>query len=746
MGNISDKPKRALLAYCALVDRLRTPGVTPVQSLMPFFSEACSQFAGELFDAQKFSDAVADRYGIKIPRLAALGFTEHLAADGLLVDVSGNGSGPVYRYAKAQGFDGNPETPVSESDIEKILASFVLNCREDERLIALSDSELHEAFLDRLLHIDSMKLLARREASISAKRSSNTLTRKAAVNDERESRDLHLDFMTSQFLLDLREGDSAKFEVVSNVAFANMAAEAVACFLEPTHAGEKLDNLTVFLDSPLLLDMLGVNEEYADYGKELLAAIKNGGAHPAVLEHCVAEAETAVHAQLAYLRSGVNQMSYKWGTSSKPDLLNALLGNVGARTEDRLGIKVQRDPDVSLHRRAPSTVGDIEAAMNSRMQAWRNEEAKEHDRKSVWSMLAIRDTASPCPRICDAHWILVTRNTALVSIANQAWASWLKGTTKHGSGHVEKWAPIAMSDKQFAGYVWARSGGGNVSIPRARLLAHCSAAVRPRADIKAKAYNLVLELSGKDEAEDVAALLEDREGVRALMRATKGDPEDVTAERLPFILEKVKLAAGEFAAAKVREEHERLQEEMDTAHSVEQQRILDQLANVEREKRADAQAAEVAVAKERASQEKLITENLALQEQLRQKNLNEAERIAKILNDGLAAGIRTFRLCRWGLAITFGILTAIAGYISNVSPTVSVCLTATLSVFGFWFVPDLLMGSLERFSMRRLRRYVRRKDEKIAIPSQVPDFKNRRWDAFDVAATDAAAPVTHVET
>lgn len=365
------------------------------------------------------------------------------------------------------------------------------------------------------------------------------------ANDKQE---LHLDYLASQYLLDLRDSDRTAFELVSNVAFANMAAEAIACLREPLQAQSKLQNLTVYLDAPLLLDMLGVNAEYADYGQELLQSIRESGAIPAILDHCVAEAEGAIHAQLAYLRSGVNKISTNWGVSAKPDLLSALITNVGERAETRLGIKVERDPEVNLHRKAASTVGDIEAEIESRMKAWRNPDAKEYDRKSVWSMLAIRDSSDPCPRICDCKWLLLTRNTALVSIANKAWATWLNGSTRHSKTNIERWAPVAMSDKQFAGYVWARTGGSFSTVSRARLLAHCSAAVRPRADIKARAYNLVLELSGQTNAEDIAALFEDREGGKALMRVTKGDPEDVTQERLPFIIEEVKRAAGEYAS------------------------------------------------------------------------------------------------------------------------------------------------------------------------------------------------------
>ncbi|WHQ45968.1 hypothetical protein [Alcaligenes faecalis] len=151
-----------------------------------------------------------------------------------------------------------------------------------------------------------------------------------------------------------------------------------------------------------MLDMLGVNTEYADYGTELLSTIKNSGAKPVVLEHCVAEAEGAVDSQLRYLRSGVNRPSYQLGLSAKPELLAALLGQVADRIEKRLDISIERDPDLNLHRRNQAAVGDIETGMDRRMAQWGNEDAKAHDRKSVWSILAVRDSTSFCPKLCDA--------------------------------------------------------------------------------------------------------------------------------------------------------------------------------------------------------------------------------------------------------------------------------------------------------------------------------------------------------
>jgi len=564
------KPKRTLIAYCALAERLNRPGAGVIQALTPFLAEACQTFSGELFDAAKFSAAVAEKFGIRIPRLAILGLTDHLEKEGLLTAISGHATSTVYQYAKSKDTSEDPDvSAVTEAEIDDVLRSFVDYCKADPRLTSMEEARLHAAFLDRLLHIDSMRLLSRKEGAIAARKTSGTLVLKKpeTVIDQSELDELHLDYVVSQYLLDLRESKPTTFDRVSDIAFANMAAEALACFNEPPSTQTALTRLTVYLDSPLLLDMLGVNSEYADYGTELLEAIKASGSTAATFDHSVTEAESVVNAQLAYLRSGINHATSRWGVTARPDLLSALVGNVGERATNRLGIEIHRDPELNLHRRAQGTVGDIEAEMSDRMQAWGTAESRDYDRKSVWSMLSIQDTSTPCIRVCDSKQLLLARNTALVNIANAAWMTWLKGTTRHSRTHIDKWAPIAMSDKQFAGYLWLRGGGHYGSISRARLLAHCSAAVRPRADIKARAYNLILDLSGRQEADDVAALLEDREGARALMRATRGDPEDVTKGRLPYILEQVKMAAGEYAAGIVRAESEKALEAVRMAHA-----------------------------------------------------------------------------------------------------------------------------------------------------------------------------------
>jgi hypothetical protein len=612
-----------------------------------------------------------------------------------------------------------------------VLGEFVEVCRKDDLLAGVQDLQLHEAFLDRLLNTDSMRLLTRREASSATKRSAGTLTLKAPANQPEDQRELRLDFHVSQFLVDLRTERPGLFDRVSDIAFANMAAEAVACFSEAPGNGSPLTGLVVYLDSPLLLDVLGVNADYADYGNELLGLIKQAGASAAVFDDAVNEAESVIAAQNAAIRSGISQRSAQWGTSAKPHFLAALMNNVAERTQSK-GIHIHRDPEIDLIKKAKGAVGDIQAEMTKRMASWPTQDARQHDERSVWSMLRIRDSSSLCAKIQDSKAVFVARNTSLVRIANDSWRLWLQNGARHSRHIIERWAPVAMSDKQLAGYLWLRQGSGNGQMSKARLLAHCSAAIRPRPDVKARAYNLILELDGREEAEHIAALLEDREGERALMRATRGDPEDVTRDRLPFIIEQVKLAAGAFAANAVREELELQIKDAKAAHDA-----ALELANTERAEEIKKSEQEAEFARQELAAERLERGHLdgrvaTLARQLAINDFNQRSAELKKIWAAFACGQAAYKRMRWLLVALFSALSLWAFTALNDWPYFFQILgTVGLSTLGFWFVPELLESFVRWHGIRELKLDAERRDVAQLLPAVLPEFAHRSWPALD---------------
>jgi hypothetical protein len=702
-----------------------------------------------MFDAQAFSNEVAKLYGLKIPRLAVLGLAEQLEAQGLLVSVAGKARSAIYQYASNVLTDELEAPGVSEREIDSVLQQFVTSCRDDPLFAEESEQKLQEEFLDRLLNAESMRLLARKEVGVGTKATAKTLTVKRPEPSPQDQRELRLDFHVAQFLLDLRDRQTALFDRVSDIAFASMAAEALACFSEPAADKKSLDGFEVYLDSPLLLDVLGVNVDYAAYGTELLGMITSSGAHPVVFDDCVVEAESVVAGQLASLRSG-NIRTSTFGSSAKPHVLSALKDNIGSRAAS-VGIPVKKDPQLDLVRRSRNTVGDIEADLNKRMSHWPNEEARVHDQRSVWSMIRIRDANTLCERICDSKAVFITRNTALAHIANGAWKTWLTNAAKQSDNAADRWAPVALSDKQFAGYLWLRSGEGNGDMSRARLLAHCSAAIRPRPDVKRRAINLVLELHGKSDADHVAALLEDREGERALMRATRADPEDVTAERLPYIIEQVKLAAGEFAAAKAREEGEEkfaAQKAENDQHlaalKLEHERQLERVANLNAETQVahEQDVWELKTNLAQRHQEALDLghrfDSLSLQVQAREREDIQAAYDA--LSAGLKSGVGVFKRLRWLLVLLFSSLVMLATALGADWPAFGQVASFVATAFGFWFVPNFLERPTRWAAMREARRRIHQAHPRLPIPTSQPDFESGTWDAIAALQLRLTAP------
>lgn len=748
-----NRPKRALLAYCALADRIHGANAGMFGALAPFFAPVCREFAGQMFDAQAFSNEVAKLYGLRIPRLAVLGLAEQLEAQGLLVSVVGKARGTVYQYTANVPTDELEAPGVTEREIDSVLKQFVDSCRDDPLLAEESEQELQEEFLDRLLNAESMRLLARKEVGIGTKATAKTLTLKRPEPSPQDQRALHLDFLVAQFLLDLRDRQTVLFDRVSDIAFASMAAEALACFSEPAADKKNLDALEIFLDSPLLLDMLGVNVDYAAYGAELLGMITVSGAHPVVFDDCIDEAESVVAGQLASQRSG-NTRSGAFGASAKPHVLSALKDNIGSRASS-IGIAVRKDPQLDLLRRSRNTVGDIEADLNNRMSHWSNQEARVHDQRSVWSMIRIRDANTLCDRICDSKAVFVTRNTALAHMANGAWKTWLTNAAKQSNNAADRWAPIALSDKQLAGYLWLRSGEGNGHMSKARLLAHCSAAIRPRPDVKARAINLVLELHGKSDADHVAALLEDREGERALMRATRADPEDVTAERLPYIIDQVKLAAGEFAAAKAREEgdqklavqkaeNDQHLDALKQEHELKLDRVAAQSAKDQEANAQDVKTLKAELAQRQHDAQTLENRFDSMSQQVLARDRADMEAAHDALSAGLKSGLGVFNRLRYLLVLLFASLVTWATAAVTDWPEMGQVVSFVVTAVGFWFIPNFLEWPTRRAAMREVRRRIRQEHPRLAMPSTEPDFESGTWDAIIALQLKLADPTPAV--
>ena len=221
------------------------------------------------------------------------------------------------------------------------------------------------------------------------------------------------------------------------------------------------------------------------------------------------------------------------------------------------------------------------------------------------------------------------------------------------------------------------------------------------------------------------ALFEDREGARALMRATRGDPEDVTPERMPFILEQVKLAAGEFAAGVVREESKKHLTEVQTEHERELEHLRLESDSQRKAHDEEAQRSKLALVQHEQDALALTQWNDALQDALTKRTAAEDARKAQIIQDGIVAGVYLYKCLRWIAALLFGALSGGVALMSSAQPALAAWLSVVLGISGVWFVPDILNGPLERLATKRMKSVISDKDPAVALPSKTPDFRQR---------------------
>lgn len=151
---------------------------------------------------------------------------------------------------------------VSLPKITELLVGFKSFARNQAlQLKDLDDVSLDNALFDRLLRIESLEIFSRRYESESIKRSAQTLTLKKTIEPKEEGHHIgiHLDYVVSRFILTLLENDKEGFNLLSDIASANLATETLLTYRDPPRKGDAFDEVEIYLDSPLCLDILGVN-------------------------------------------------------------------------------------------------------------------------------------------------------------------------------------------------------------------------------------------------------------------------------------------------------------------------------------------------------------------------------------------------------------------------------------------------------------------------------------------------------
>lgn len=536
------KVERALIAYTVLKGHLERGDL--YEGLMVFFRPVTASLAGKIFIPSELADELRNRYALYIPPLVLDSLAEKMVKAKLL-KVRGQSAAIVsYEYLETELV----QNSVSLPKITQILDEFKTYFRQfPDPSGGMADGEIEEEFFKRLLHIESLRILSRRDGIESPKRTSQTLGIKKPPEEtsETDPKERHIDYLVSRFILTKAEGDAPAFDLLCDVASANLGTEALLSYREPPKHGEALEELDIFLDSPLCLDILGVNPGREDYGQQLASELKRSGCKLHVFLHSILEIERVLESRKQSYLAGLKPFDYfQADPPAIRDLVRAIAGHAEEILKDRYGVQVV-DSAVAIPAGRRSSVGaEEEKAVRMALAGWQRDDAREADVSSCCDLIRLRSGREVQTRITKAGPLLVTRNSTLARTANTTWKNWLQSTARASRDRARDAAPLSITDKHFVGLVWITQGGTSGTLSRAHLVANCSAAVATRKDVITRVYNTLLDTS-ENAASIFAAIINDHRAERAVMDKTFGDPDIVTSESVIPLLEEVKRSTAE---------------------------------------------------------------------------------------------------------------------------------------------------------------------------------------------------------
>lgn len=398
----------------------------------------------------------------------------------------------------------------------------------------------------------------------------------------------------------------------------------------PSAVTERFEDVTAYLDTPLVLEALGVNGEQVRAPiVEMLTLLEKQGVTVRMLRRTFDETQGVLDAH------GANTGDRRYDAGRGP--IRGLMSPsdarmLSARLEDRLGelgIRVVERP--AFERRYAVNEDVLEERLQAAIE-YKNPGARVHDVEALVAVHALRRGRRPS-RLEKANAMFVTTNRTL------AWAAHRFFCDEYGRETAR--APVCVTADGLATRLWLKTPNEAPDLPTRQLLARAYAALQTSDALLDKylAEAERLRKAGTVSERDYLIMRSSDDLLRRVTEATLNDPDAFTEGTIDEIREREMEAVRSAASARV---------ERANAARVEAERQAEALATDAEGFRSQAEEEAAKRAEHEASLEAERAERAraaADRDALRSKMRKQRERI-----DRVASGVgTTIRLVVWGL-------------------------------------------------------------------------------------------------
>jgi hypothetical protein len=281
---------RSLVTFAFVQEALEKGDI--VTGLFPLFAPAIKKNQGKPFDPAVFAADLNEVCGLKVHPFIVEDWAPRMAQHNLLVarEVEAVAGKKYIAYTNA-----DPDIPDVQGLEDKITGffdafeKFVTPLFAENEISVPNREVLERELVDRIRSMAFDDILSKPDRILPAK-STLTLDKSPALPTPQQKVAQMLDVVCASFFLKLRNQDAEQFELVTDLAGGALGAEVLSTFRVPPKTGASFHGMRIYLDSPLILDLLDVgSDEDRQFARYLLESLKLEGATVATFDHNVGE-------------------------------------------------------------------------------------------------------------------------------------------------------------------------------------------------------------------------------------------------------------------------------------------------------------------------------------------------------------------------------------------------------------------------------------------------------------------------
>jgi hypothetical protein len=326
--------------------------------------------------------------------------------------------------------------------------------------------------------------------------------------------------------------------------------------------------VTVFLDTPIVLDLLGrTGDAQRESAMESVKLLVRAGARVACFDHTIGEAQSVFHGLADSIQQGFRRGSppaygtleeYVIQKKLKSSDLIVMAENVEHNLR-RLGIVRITPPP---HSAGLVTIDEVEAEQTVIAEVHpERKDPKAAARYDLDSMTATyRVRGGNVTSLEDCRAVFVARNRAFVRAARKIYPPSVVG------------APIAMHSTDIVTLAWLKCPSDIPNLPRLRLAADAYAAARPSRVLVEKYTEVLIQLRDRQQISenDLYEMRYATEAHTILMAKTYGDEDRLDEPTVIDIIESTRQLVQETADATARTELRSVEAELNETRASEQ--------------------------------------------------------------------------------------------------------------------------------------------------------------------------------